>query len=100
MSPIGPIRSHGPACIFSDTASQNETNDLIDRHFPVNCAGLAIVRAIAGVNLSKTNLEAALREEGSRGGTTGLQRQRTQSVLVTAQIPFACILMIGAGVTL
>jgi putative ABC transport system permease protein len=52
---------------------------------------------LPGLSLSKTNLETVLREEGNRGGTTGLHRQRTQSVLVTGQVAVACILLIGAG---
>ncbi len=52
---------------------------------------------LPGLSLSKTNLEAVLREGGNRGGTAGLQRQRTQSILVTSQVAFACILLIGAG---
>jgi putative ABC transport system permease protein len=52
---------------------------------------------LPGLNLSKTNLEAVLREEGGRGGSRGRQRQRTQSILVTGQVSIACILLIGAG---
>jgi putative ABC transport system permease protein len=52
---------------------------------------------LPGLTLSKSNLEAVLREEGNRGGTAGRQRQRTQSILVISQVAFACILLIGAG---
>ncbi|MFY9989211.1 MAG: ABC transporter permease [Chthoniobacterales bacterium] len=52
---------------------------------------------LPGLSLSKTNLETVLREEGNRGGTTGLHRQRTQSILVTGQVAAACVLLIGAG---
>jgi putative ABC transport system permease protein len=52
---------------------------------------------LPGLSLSKINLEAVLREEGNRGGSSGRQRQRTQSILVTGQVAVACILLIGAG---
>ena len=52
---------------------------------------------LPGLSLSRTNLETVLREEGNRGGTTGLHRQRTQSILVTGQVAAACVLLIGAG---
>jgi predicted permease len=48
-------------------------------------------------SLSKTNLGTTLKDEGSRSGTAGPQRQRLQSVLITAQVTLACILLIGAG---
>ena len=52
---------------------------------------------LPGLSLSKTNLEAVLREEGNRAGMGGRRRQRTQSILVTSQVAIACILLIGAG---
>ena len=52
---------------------------------------------LPGFSLSKINLKTVLREEGNRGGTTGLHRQRTQSILVTGQVAAACVLLIGAG---
>ena len=52
---------------------------------------------LPALSLSKTNLEAVLREEGNRGGSSARQRQRTQSILVTSQVAVACILLIGAG---
>jgi putative ABC transport system permease protein len=48
-------------------------------------------------NLSKTKLETVLKDEGSRSGTAGRQRQRLQSALITAQVALACTLLIGAG---
>jgi putative ABC transport system permease protein len=44
-------------------------------------------------SLSKTNPGAALRDENSRSGTASRQRQRLQSLLVTAQVALACILL-------
>ena len=48
-------------------------------------------------SLSKTNPEAALRDENNRSGTASRQRQRLQSLLVSAQVALACILLIVAG---
>jgi putative ABC transport system permease protein len=61
----------------------------------------ALVSLLSGLlpalSLSKINLEAAFREESNRGGSSGPQRQRTQSILVIGQVAVACILLIGAG---
>jgi putative ABC transport system permease protein len=48
-------------------------------------------------NLSRTSLVPALKDEGGRAGTSGRQRHRTQSALVTAQVALACVLLIGTG---
>lgn len=48
-------------------------------------------------SLSKTRLGSTLKDEGGRGGTTGPQRQRTQSLLVGGQVALACVLLIAAG---
>lgn len=66
------------------------------------CLGATLVTALLfgllpAWNLSKTNLGTALKDENSRYGTAGAQRQKLQSVLVTAQVTLACILLIGAG---
>jgi len=66
------------------------------------CFGATLVTALLfglfpAWNLSKTNLGTALKDEGSRSGTAGTQRQKLQSVLITAQVSLACILLIGAG---
>jgi putative ABC transport system permease protein len=48
-------------------------------------------------SLSKTNLAAMLRDEGSRVSTSSAHRQRTQSVLIIGQIALACVLLICAS---
>ncbi|HEX6562729.1 MAG TPA: ABC transporter permease, partial [Chthoniobacterales bacterium] len=48
-------------------------------------------------NLSRASSAPALKDEGGRAVTSGLQRQRTQSILVTAQVALACVLLIAAG---
>lgn len=45
---------------------------------------------------ARTDARAALGEE-SRGATTGSKRQRTRRLLVAAQVAFALVLLIGAG---
>ncbi|MBV9875794.1 MAG: ABC transporter permease, partial [Verrucomicrobia bacterium] len=66
------------------------------------CFGVTLVTAILfglfpALSLSKANLETVLRDEGSRSGTAGRQRQRLQSTLITAQVALTCVLLIGAG---
>ena len=68
----------------------------------VFCFGATLVTALLfglfpAWDLSKTKLETVLKEEGSRSGTVGRQRQRLQSALITAQVALACTLLIGAG---
>ena len=46
--------------------------------------------------LTKTDLSSTLKDEGS-ATTIGKKRQRIQIVLVTAQVAFACVLLICAG---
>lgn len=46
---------------------------------------------------SKANLAFVLKEEGDRAGTAGPQRQRSQNILVAAQVALTCLLLIGAG---
>jgi putative ABC transport system permease protein len=48
-------------------------------------------------NLSRARLAPVLRHEGGRTGTSGPQRNRAQSILVTAQVALACVLLIAAG---
>jgi putative ABC transport system permease protein len=48
-------------------------------------------------SLSRSNLVPVLKDEGDRAGTRGPQTQRTQSILVCAQVALACVLLIGAG---
>ena len=69
------------------------------------CFGATMVTALLfglfpAWSLSKTNLGHALKDVGNRSGTAGPQRQRLQSVLITAQVALACILLIGAGLLL
>jgi putative ABC transport system permease protein len=46
---------------------------------------------------SRISLGSALKREGDRGDTSGRERNRTQSFLVTGQIALTSILLIGAG---
>lgn len=61
----------------------------------------AVVAFLAGIlpawSLSKTDAGSELKDNGTRVGTAGPQRQRTQSVLVIGQVALACILLISAG---
>jgi putative ABC transport system permease protein len=43
------------------------------------------------------SLGPSLKDEGSIAATHSLQRQRAQTVLVTVQVAFACLLLIAAG---
>ena len=52
---------------------------------------------LPALNLSRASLAPGLKDEGGRAGTSGPQRHRTQSALVTAQVALACVLLIGAG---
>lgn len=52
---------------------------------------------VPALSLSKPKLGFVLKEEGGRTGTSGLQKYRTQTVLVAGQVALACILLIGAG---
>ena len=47
--------------------------------------------------LSRASFAPALKDEGGRAVTSGPQRHRTQSILVTAQVALACVLLIAAG---
>jgi predicted permease len=48
-------------------------------------------------SLSRASFAPALKDEGGRAVTSGPQRHRTQSILVTAQVALACVLLIAAG---
>jgi putative ABC transport system permease protein len=56
-----------------------------------------IVSLVSGLLPALSLSKAALRGEGGRAATTGSQRQRTQSLMVTGQVALACVLLIGAG---
>jgi putative ABC transport system permease protein len=65
-------------------------------------SGVVLVTAlVSGLlpawSLSRVSLVPALKDEGDRAGTRGPQTQRTQSLLVCAQVALACVLLIGAG---
>ncbi len=47
--------------------------------------------------VSRANLTSALRDEGSRTGTAGPERQRSQNILVIGQVALASLLLISAG---
>lgn len=51
-------------------------------------------------SLSKVDLAPGLRDEAGRTGTTGQQRNRTQSALVAGQVAIACVLLVAAGLLL
>ena len=48
-------------------------------------------------SLSRASFAPALKDGGGRAVTSELQRHRTQSILVTAQVALACVLLIAAG---
>jgi len=52
---------------------------------------------LPGLVISRASLTSALRDEGSRTGTAGPERQRSQSILVIGQVALASVLLIGAG---
>jgi putative ABC transport system permease protein len=49
-----------------------------------------------GLLISRTNLAESLKE-GRRGATTGVQANRTRSLLVVAEVALALVLLVGAG---
>jgi putative ABC transport system permease protein len=55
---------------------------------------------VPALSLSKPRVALVLKEEGGRTGTGSLQKYRLQTLLVTAQVALACILLIGAGLLL
>jgi putative ABC transport system permease protein len=48
-------------------------------------------------SLSRASFAPALKDEGGRAVTSGPLRHRTQSILVTAQVALACVLLVAAG---
>jgi len=52
---------------------------------------------LPAVLTSKANLALSLKTGGSRSVTAGPHRQRTQSMLMIAQVALACIMLIAAG---
>jgi putative ABC transport system permease protein len=74
----------------------------VDLHALVFVFGVILITSLlSGVlpawSFFRTNLVPALKDEGGRAGTSGRQRHRTQSALVTVQVALACVLLIGAG---
>jgi predicted permease len=51
---------------------------------------------VPAIHSSKTDLNEALKE-GGRGTSEGVRRNRLRSVLVTVEVAFAVVLLIGAG---
>jgi hypothetical protein len=47
--------------------------------------------------MSRVGAAPSLKDEASRGGTSGPQHHRVQAMLVSLQVALACILTIGAG---
>jgi len=60
-----------------------------------------LVAILSGVlpawGMSGIRAAPALKEESSRGGTSGPQYHRMQGILVSLQVALSCVLMIGAG---
>jgi putative ABC transport system permease protein len=60
-----------------------------------------LVAILSGVlpawGMSGVRSAPALKEENSRGGTSGPQHHQVQAILVSLQVALACVLMIGAG---
>ena len=74
----------------------------IDLHSLLFVLGVTLLTAVlSGVlpawGMSGVRPAPALKDESSRGGTSGPQHQRVQAILVSLQVALACILMIGAG---
>jgi putative ABC transport system permease protein len=74
----------------------------IDLHALLFVLGVTLLVAILSGRLpawgmSGVGVAPALKDEGSRGGTSGPQHHRVQAMLVSLQVALACILIIGAG---
>jgi putative ABC transport system permease protein len=65
------------------------------------CALTALVSLLSGCPLawsvSNADPGSALKEDGGRAGTVGVKRQRTQSIIVTAQVALTFLLLVGTG---
>jgi predicted permease len=59
----------------------------------------ALIALLPLVNVRRVSLAQAVREEG-RSGTTGVHARMMRQTLVTAQVAFAFMLLIGAGLLL
>jgi putative ABC transport system permease protein len=74
----------------------------IDLHALLFILGVTFLAAILSgilpaLGMSGVGVAPALKDEGSRGGTSGPQHHRVQAMLVSLQVALACILTIGAG---
>jgi putative ABC transport system permease protein len=74
----------------------------IDLHALFFVLSLTLLAAIlSGVlpawGMSEIQVAPALKDESSRGGTSGPKDHRVQAILVSLQVALACILLIGAG---
>jgi putative ABC transport system permease protein len=58
-----------------------------------------LIGLVPALDVFKVNVVGALQEEG-RSGTGGRQRQMVRRAMVVAQVAFACLLLIGAGLLL
>jgi hypothetical protein len=56
-----------------------------------------IMPRVPALAVSRANLSSAFRDDGGRTGAPGHEQQRSQNVLVIAQVALASILLIGAG---
>jgi putative ABC transport system permease protein len=52
---------------------------------------------VPALSFSKPKLGSVLKQEEGRSGTGGVQKYRAQTLLVSAQVALACMLLIGAG---
>jgi len=97
LGAIGFIKSAGP--VYSLYRFQKVELDPVALLFVLGAT--ILVALLSGIppalGLSQVKLGSALKDEGGRSGTVGLQQQTTQSVLVVGQVALACALLVGAG---
>jgi putative ABC transport system permease protein len=93
---IGIIKASLPVTLYR---FQEVSIDLPGLLFVLGVTLLAAILAgtLPAWGMSGVRLASGLRDEGSRGGTTGPQHHRIQAILVSLQLALACILTIGAG---
>jgi putative ABC transport system permease protein len=93
---IGIIKASLPVTLYR---FQEVSIDLPALLFVLSVTLLAAILAgtLPAWGMSGVRLASGLRDEGSRGGTTGPQHHRIQAILVSLQLALACILTIGAG---
>ena len=95
---IGLLRAWNPSNLSLMGAVRLDIRALL---FMLAVSALAGVMAglIPALHGSRTDLNATLKE-GGRAGSAGRGRQRTQSILVMAEIALSLMLLVGAGLLL